>query len=566
MAGAIAFSLLGQAVQRQNSLDYRNRMNRQTAALSVHTENAIESYNKLLHSAAAVVNLQATIDTNVWQRFYRDMHVQSEYPELVGLGYASYVKETDRIDFQDKMRATLGDSFTVNPVQGQNEYVVITYIEPTDEANTRAVGFDLNSETSRHRAIVAARDGARVTLTAPVQLVQDQGTKEHKEYGVLMYFPVYHTRNVPETVVERREQLKGYVYLVLRPRDLVQHYINTAPQFAENINISVRDVATNTMLYSSTDATGKESLLIREDASLYLDGRAWQFAIAGREPYIVRTGGPLLIVGLGLFASIVGAMLTFRTLLSRVRSIERTYEDEIQRSKEELLALASHQLRTPASGVKQYLGLLQGGFVGELTAQQKEVAQKAVDANERQLNIINELLYVSKIDAGQLQLEAHEVDMTQLVASIVDGFTTQAKAKGITIAFPTKRKYYAQVDDRYVRMLIENLVSNAIKYSHADTTVRISLRRVEDNVEISVVDKGVGIASEDQKKVFQKFERIKNELSRSEGGSGLGLFLAYELAKAHGGTIRIKSRAGHGSTFTVVLPVEGEKSEKDTHE
>lgn len=554
LAGTIVFSLLAQALQRQNSQDYRNRMNRQTAALSVHTSNTIQGYNRLLHSAAAVVNLHSTLAAEEWQRLYRDLRISAEYPELVGVGYASYIKEDMRASFEDTQRAAGAQDFAIRPINGQNDYVVITYIEPMDGPNGKAIGFDMNSEAARHRAIVAARDSAKVSLTEPVKLVQDEGSGESK-YGVLMYYPVYTNYDVPRTVAERRAQLRGFVYLVVRPADLVQHYIDTTPQFAQAINITVEDAATKTVLYRSTNAGGNAAMLVREEESLYLDGRLWKFSIAGQEPYIIRTGGPLLIVGLGLFASIVVAGITFRTLLWRVQTIERAFEKEVQRSKDELLALASHQLRTPASGVKQYLGLLQGGFVGELNERQQEIVQKAFDANERQLTIINELLYVSKIDAGQLQLDMHHMNITELVRSVVDGFMSQARIKDITLSFKGRRAYTVVADDRYIRMVVENLVSNALKYSHAGSAVAVGIKRSGEWLEVAVSDKGVGIDPEDQARIFQKFERVKNELSRSEGGSGLGLFLAHQLAEAHHGEIRIKSQVGKGSTFTLVLPI-----------
>jgi signal transduction histidine kinase len=219
-----------------------------------------------------------------------------------------------------------------------------------------------------------------------------------------------------------------------------------------------------------------------------------------------------------------------------------------------LLALASHQLRTPASGVKQYLGLLNSGMLGELSSEQKSVTQKAYDANERQLEIINEMLYVSKADAGQLVIEPKTFNLTALTQTVIDGFAEQASQKDIRIAFRTKRDYQVTADDRYVTMAVENLISNAIKYSYPSSTVRVGIASRGKMVSLYVKDRGVGIAKHNIEMVFGKFNRVDNPLSHSEGGSGLGLFLARQLARAHGGDVTVESALEKGSTFSMTLP------------
>ena len=127
-----------------------------------------------------------------------------------------------------------------------------------------------------------------------------------------------------------------------------------------------------------------------------------------------------VIMGLAISSGI------YILLSYRVRRIKRMYESEVQRTKDELLALASHQLRTPASAVKQYLGILTAGIVGDLSADQRSIALKAEEANERQMNIINDLLYVSKADAGQLVIEPRRINLTELVQKGVDACSEQA--------------------------------------------------------------------------------------------------------------------------------------------
>ena len=249
------------------------------------------------------------------------------------------------------------------------------------------------------------------------------------------------------------------------------------------------------------------------------------------------------------------ALTMLRTLLRRLEHVQRSYEHEVERTKDELLALASHQLRTPASGVKQYIGILTSGIVGPLTAAQQQIAEKAYNTNERQIEIINQLLYVSKIEAGKVTLRLVKSDITPVVQRAVDSLQATARLKNIKVIFKTKQPRYVFGDEQYFAMIVDNLISNAIKYSYPNTTVMVRIvRRPDDFLAVSVTDRGVGIPDHDKEHLFQKFRRLNNPLSRSESGSGLGLFLAYQLARAHGGDITVSSQEGKGSTFTLLLP------------
>lgn len=239
-------------------------------------------------------------------------------------------------------------------------------------------------------------------------------------------------------------------------------------------------------------------------------------------------------------------------------SAERKELVRLNKSKDEFIALASHQLRTPATSVKQYLGMLLEGFAGDLklTDQQRRLLQTAYDSNQRQIEIVNDLLLIATLDAGKITLQKKPVEVISFLSEIIEEYQPKYAPKKQTLRFKHPEKTISvSFDDIRLRMAIENLLDNASKYSGDNTTIIVAAKQTVKGVSISVTDHGVGIAKGDFKKLFQKFSRVPNELSTSSGGSGLGLYWAQKIIKLHGGTLSIKSEVGKGSTFTVTLPL-----------
>ncbi|PLS81199.1 histidine kinase, partial [Candidatus Saccharibacteria bacterium] len=177
------------------------------------------------------------------------------------------------------------------------------------------------------------------------------------------------------------------------------------------------------------------------------------------------------------------------------------------------------------------------------------------ESNERQLQIINDLLYVAKVEAGRIILTRRMVNLSELVSKVVDEQRSSADEKNITVKVKLPPKpLYASIDQHTMWMAVENLVSNAIKYTHKNGNVRITLRTQRDQICLIVTDTGIGISEEQQKDLFKQFSRIPNELTQETTGSGIGLFLARHLVELHGGTITVKSQDAKGSSFVIWLP------------
>lgn len=229
--------------------------------------------------------------------------------------------------------------------------------------------------------------------------------------------------------------------------------------------------------------------------------------------------------------------------------------EELNQIKDEFIGIASHQLRTPATGVKQYIDLLLDGFADELTPNQRIFLERAHESNDRQLRIIDDLLRVARIDSESYKLHRANSDVNELLNIIVGDLKTKVKKRKQSIVFKEqKRKVMTSIDSDRLRMALENILDNAISYSGENTKIIVSVKSYPKEVQIIIKDQGVGIDKSDYSKLFQKFSRIPNPLSIEVGGTGLGLYWANKIVKLHSGIIDVKSEVGKGSTFTVIIP------------
>lgn len=229
---------------------------------------------------------------------------------------------------------------------------------------------------------------------------------------------------------------------------------------------------------------------------------------------------------------------------------------EISRSKDEFIALASHQLRTPATAVKQYVGMILEGFAGEITDEQRKLLNDAYASNERQIQVVNDILRVAKLDLKKIVLKQLPTDLLSLMESLLHDLDSQFAERDQSVTFVNSAfPIYASIDSDYIRMALSNIVDNASKYSPQGRGITITIdKRACNTVAISITDHGVGIGKDDLAKLFKKFSRIDNILSVKVGGTGLGLYWSKEIIEIHGGEIEVTSVLGKGTTFTILLP------------
>jgi PAS domain S-box-containing protein len=267
----------------------------------------------------------------------------------------------------------------------------------------------------------------------------------------------------------------------------------------------------------------------------------------------------ILIHAVDVSDEIIARSRIEQTLEEEQRLVTMTHQRneliKLSKIKDEFISLASHQLRTPATAVKQYTRLLIDGYAGPLKSQQISFLQKAYESNERQLNIINDLLKTAQIDSSQYALQKVKQPFSTLIEEVIFEMSDALELKGQDVIFEDSTDSAETLIDRSeMKLAIVNLLENAIKYSYPDTPIFIELKASGKKLELTIKDTGVGISAEDIDRIFDKFTRVDNELSDTVNGSGLGLYLVNKIVKLHKGTIAVVSKPRVGSTFIMKLP------------
>jgi len=273
------------------------------------------------------------------------------------------------------------------------------------------------------------------------------------------------------------------------------------------------------------------------------EGRGSMVIVAG--PFTPMFGDDE-VTRLRQYASSIAAGLDRVTLSMRIQDLEK--------AKTEFMNIASHELRGPMTVIKGYLTMLEGGSLGTLSPKAQAVLPLLIAKADEVNAMVEQMLEAARLEEGHLTLRKRPDDIVALTELAIDSVRPMLASRELDVQAPST-PIHAEVDSERFQIVVRNLISNAIKYSQEGKPITVVVHRNGKTATVAVVDQGVGIAPQDQARLFTKFGRIERESTMHVAGTGLGLWLSREIARMHDGDLTVESTEGKGSTFTFEVPI-----------
>ncbi|MCR4311086.1 MAG: HAMP domain-containing histidine kinase [Candidatus Taylorbacteria bacterium] len=249
------------------------------------------------------------------------------------------------------------------------------------------------------------------------------------------------------------------------------------------------------------------------------------------------------------------AKLLVRRDLELTRANEKL--EELDDRKSEFLSIVAHQLRTPLSGIKWTLSMIANGELGAITDEQKVFLMKSYESNERMIKLVDDMLHADRIDSGKYHLNAVKTQLLDLIDNVLYEVLPLAQKKNVHIEFDRGGGDIpaVDVDQEKLRAVFQNLLDNAIKYSHENGVVLVSAKKDADHLTFKIQDHGIGIPEDQHEHIFSRFFRARNALKQETDGTGLGLFIVKNIVERHGGTVWFETKEGRGTAFYFTIKV-----------
>ena len=555
-----------QVVGIKQEANFRNEADRIRAAIV----SRLDAYLAMLHGGAGLFAASTQVRWPEFRAYVERLEIQKRYPGIQGIGFSRFIRDDEKAHVESVIKAHI-PTFEYWAFGPSPEFHAITFLEPQNPANIRAMGLNMFSEPVRREAMARARDEGTACATGPVTLVQEAvEPPSHRQTGFLIYEPVYRSGGIPATVEERRADLFGFVYSPFRADDLFAGILGHPDD--STISFAVYDGAETpgNLIHQTGEMVSGSPF--SETRTTDLAGRKWVLSfrsipgVIGESEraivYITAASGTVL--SLLLFA-VTRAQIRARANAERTSEELRKSEEALRganQSKDEFLAIVSHELRTPLNAVVGWAAMLRRGQVpkGSETHALEVIERNAL----AQARLVEDLLDISRAVAGRLRLENADVDVKATLGAALDAVKPAAAANHIDLAFDAEGDLGVMTaDPARIQQVFQNLLSNAIKFTKAGGKVVLQAARDAGDITVRVRDTGIGIPPAFLPFVFDPFRQADTSTTRSHSGVGLGLAIARHLVELHGGSIQVASDGiGQGSTFTVHLKAAGQRTRK----
>lgn len=551
---ALGWVLSSQAIEKRAN----DRFSFEVRDAQERIQSRINQYQQILRGGVAFFDAHTSVNREHWQVYVASLNLQRELPGVQGFAFAERVSPDTLEQYENRIRAEGFPNYSVTPPGEREVYFPITLIEPFDERNQRAFGYDMFSEPVRREAMRRAMDTGQPTVSGLVQL--KQGDERNPAPGFLIYLPVY-TQGVDLSSVDsRRRAIRGFVYSPFVASDLMQNVLGNEKIPLHFQLYDAESRVPESLIYDSASGVDTPQQLQLFDHThavtvpVELSGRTWTARFESTPDFDrdVHNSLPNLIL---LAGGAIDLML-FLTIYSLVQQRRR---QSASNAKSQFLANMSHEIRTPLNAILGFNTLL-----GEQLTdpQAKEYVKQVQEASEQLLGMVEDVLSFSQIEAGSIRIENIEFDLHDRVRRTLRLFTAKAQLKDLNLELEMDAMTPLMVkgDPARYGQVLSNLLNNAIKFSDSGVVrVKVQADRLDMHeavIRTEVHDQGIGFDVNEFERLTRPFEQADNTATRRFGGSGLGLAICKRLTELMGGELFVASVPQAGSVFGFTLRVQ----------
>jgi signal transduction histidine kinase len=547
----LGFVAVQSANDRQAGAAFESRKQEVVKSL----EDRLATYTQVLRGGLGLFAASTAVDRGEWKAYVDALELNKRYPGIQGVGYAEFVKPSDMPAYLETVCADGFPNFTVRPEGERPLYSSITYLEPFDARNIQAFGYDMYSQVTRRTAMDRARDSGDVAISGKLTLVQEITT--NVQAGFLIYLPFYGEGQSPNTVLERRALIKGFVYSPFRMGDLMAGVLGES---LHDVDLRIYDgeaVGAEALMYALTPGKEATQAEYASDIPFQFGGHIWTLRVSSQSSFAEAhsLADPLIVLMVCLIISflVFSILMAFAMTRRRAQQIakektqsleERT--EELARSNQELERFAyaaSHDLRSPLRAISSLTGWLEDDLQPVLTDDSREHLALMKNRVGRMEALLTGLLQYSRIGRGDDNV--HMVNGCALAVDVLD--IVEVPPEFTIDISPDLPDFYG--DKAPVTHVLQNLVDNAIKHhDRPDGKIWITGADLGDKVSFTVTDDGPGIPEEFHERVFGMFQTLhrRDEVE----GSGLGLAMVKRYVERNGGDITLdSSNSARGAAF-----------------
>jgi len=512
-----------------------------------------------LQNLASFIQGSETLDREKFSKFVNEL--MSNQPTISGMSWNPVIDQVNKAENETQLEKIYGRKVAIrgDSLLPTDPIIYVKLISP-EEKNKKAIGFNVFSNQDRKKTLLAAEFSFQPKATPIIQLVQS----ENKAPAYLMFFPVF----------KGNKELIGYATGVFLAENMLRKALGSEGK--RRFDYELYEQHKSSWFSSNNNSSVLRTDKLAENLTFQLAGQVWELYLRTNQEFFRQQQSQSYLL-LFILEFVIVAFIILLMLMMNSRQVEleilvaertESLKMMVQKAKaansekSRFLANMSHEIRTPMNAVIGFSSLARLSDDERVIQQYLEKIEMSSDLL---LNIVNDILDISKIEAGKLILSHELFDMNTSCHRINSLFQTQAEEKGLTWTLENnvpKLLYFNGDQVRFEQILV-NLCSNALKFTRqGDISITINVKvinEIHNEIVVRVKDSGIGISQDDQKKLFSAFTQADDSTSKKFGGTGLGLALSKELSRLMQGDITINSAEGEGAEFIFRCKIETSK-------